>query len=357
MKILFLVPYPLGEAPSQRFRFEQYFKSLSDRNNLVVVQSFLNSQNWQITYLNGNTFKKMMILFSGFLRRFWVLTKLSSIDFVFIHREATPVGPPIIEWVIARIFKKKIIYDFDDAIWTTDKADEGRVEKMIRWRTKVKSICGWAYKVSCGNEYLYNYAKQFNNRVILNPTTIDTSYLHNPALYQKNKTNLITIGWTGSHSTLKYIHSVVPAIQFLEQKYPEIQFLVIANKKPDLELSSMVFLPWAISSEVEDLMKIDIGIMPLPISEWSEGKCGFKLLQYLALDIPALASPVGVNTKIIEEGVNGFLCSNVEEWISNLECLINDAQLRFSMGTKGKEMVERNYSVSSNSSNFLSLFA
>jgi len=355
MKILFLVPYPLGEAPSQRFRFEQYFKILFHRNISVTVQSFLNSQNWQTNYSNGNIIKKLNILTSGFARRFWVLTKVPASDFIFIHRETTPVGPPIIEWIIARIFKKKIIYDFDDAIWTTDKTDEGKVEKMMRWRSKVKSICKWAHKVSCGNEYLCDYARQFNHWVILNPTTIDTQF-HAPDNHKKKDTEHITIGWTGSHSTLKYLNAIVPAILFLEQKYSQLRFLVIANQKPELNIKSLIFIPWSVSSEIEDLIKIDIGIMPLPDDEWSKGKCGFKLLQYMALGIVALASPVGVNTKIITERKNGFICANEQEWISNVEKLINDDKLRSFMGIQGRTLIDKHYSVSSNSANFLSLF-
>ncbi|PZR40044.1 MAG: group 1 glycosyl transferase, partial [Azospira oryzae] len=223
MKILFLVPYPLGEAPSQRFRFEQYFKILSNRGISCSTQSFLNSQNWQNMYRNGNLFKKISAVISGFLRRFYVLLEVPGYDFVFIHREAAPIGPPLIEWLIGKVMRKKIIYDFDDAIWASDNGKEGTLEKIIRWRRKVKNICKWSYKVSCGNEYLCHYARQFNSNVILNPTTIDTQHLHNPVLHKKEE-NLqkLVIGWTGSHSTLKYLNSIVPVIQSLEKKYPHL---------------------------------------------------------------------------------------------------------------------------------------
>ena len=357
MKILFLVPYPLGEAPSQRFRFEQYFKILSNRGISCRTQSFLNSQNWQNTYRNGNLFKKISAVISGFLRRFYVLLEVPGYDFVFIHREAAPIGPPLIEWLIGKVMRKKIIYDFDDAIWASDNGKEGALEKIIRWRRKVKNICKWSYKVSCGNEYLCHYVRQFNSNVILNPTTIDTQHLHNPVLHKKEENSQkLVIGWTGSHSTLKYLNSIVPVIQSLEKKYPHLRFLVIANKKPELDICSLWFKPWSVASEIEDLTEIDIGIMPLPDDEWSKGKCGFKLLQYMALNIPAIAAPVGVNTKIIKQGENGFLCSSAEEWTSSIEHLIHHHELRLTMGQAGRSSVEKNYSVSSNSENFVSLF-
>jgi len=358
MKILFLVPYPLGEAPSQRFRFEQYFKILSGKSISFTVHSFLDSQNWQTVYSTGNGMKKAMILISGFAKRFWMLTKLSNYDFIFIHREAAPVGPPVIEWIITHVFKKQIIYDFDDAIWATDKVKEGKIEKIIRWRNKVKKICGWAYKVSCGNNYLCDYARQFNSNVVLNPTTIDTKSLHNPVLYEykKDKIDRIIIGWTGSQSTLKYLESIVPTIQSLEKKYSEIQFLVIANKKPKLDIKSLVFVPWNIASEIPDLLQIDIGIMPLPDDEWSRGKCGFKALQYLALEIPAIISPVGVNSTIVTQDINGYFSSTADEWYNKIELLIKDKTLRTQLGKMGRQAVEQHYSVSSNTANFLALF-
>ena len=181
--------------------------------------------------------------------------------------------------------------------------------------------------------------------------------MHNPVLHKKEE-NLqkLVIGWTGSHSTLKYLNSIVPVIQSLEKKYPHLRFLVIANKKPELDICSLWFKPWSVASEMEDLTEIDIGIMPLPDDEWSKGKCCFKLLQYMALNIPAIAAPVGVNTKIIKQGENGFLCSSVEEWTSSIEHLIHHHELRLTMGQAGRSSVEKNYSVSSNSENFVSLF-
>src|SRR5688500_1091441 len=121
-------------------------------------------------------------------------------DFVFIHREVSPLGPPIFEWILAKVLKKNIIYDFDDAIWLTDRHDESLVFRLLKWRSKVDLICRWSHKVSCGNEYLCRFAANFNNNVVYNPTTIDTENLHNPSFFKQPSGHLdkITIGWTGS---------------------------------------------------------------------------------------------------------------------------------------------------------------
>jgi glycosyltransferase involved in cell wall biosynthesis len=349
MKILFLVPYPLGESPSQRFRFEQYFNALLMAGHSYVVRSFLSSNGWKIIYSKGNAGKKISTIVGGGFRRIWVLFSIAAYDMVFVHREAAPVGPPVFEWIIAKVFRKKIIYDFDDAIWLTDNTSETAFEKMIRWRSKVGSICKWSFKVSCGNEYLCDYARQFNDNVVLNPTTIDTHY-HKPQAKPDN--HQIVIGWTGSHSTLKYLDEVVPALQ----KIPRVVFLIISNSTISLPVPSARNIAWKKETEITDLAQLDIGIMPLPDDEWSKGKCGFKALQYMAMEIPAVVSPVGVNTKIVTNGVDGFVCGTTAEWITALEKLVNDPALRKKLGAAGRKKVDRDYSVSSNTSNFLSLF-
>lgn len=356
-KVLFLVPYPLHEAPSQRFRFEQYFQFLDQQGIQFAVQSFLNSHNWQLFFRSGNLHLKVWALAAGVFKRLISLGMAMKYDFIFVHREITPFGPPVFEWALAKILRKKIIYDFDDAIWLTDRDKESRAMKFLKRRSKVESICRWSFKVSCGNEYLCAFAETFANRVILNPTTIDTRHRHNPALFsQRVNSNEVVVGWTGSHSTLKYLKDVESVLQKIETEFPFVRFVVIANQEPSLTLRSLVYIPWVEKTEIEDLLKFDIGIMPLPNQEWAKGKCGFKALQYLALGIPAVVSPVGVNKKIIDHSVNGFLCNSHEEWEQALRTLINDSRLRKQMGDQGRKKVEDHYSVASNSSNFLSLF-
>jgi glycosyltransferase involved in cell wall biosynthesis len=370
MKILFLIPYPIDEAPSQRFRFEQYDRLLSQRGFKTTFQSFLSRATWKLFYSSRNSLKKGFVLLIGFLKRLLILFSLTGYDYVFIHREITPIGPPIFEWLIAKVFRKKIIYDFDDAIWLTDKTNESGLEKAIRWRGKVALICKWSYKVSCGNDYLAAYARQYNSNVVVNPTTIDTEEVHNPELTplpplfpeergksaQADRGELV-IGWTGSHSTLKYLTRIESVLQTIEDEYPHVSFLVIADRKPDLKLERVKFIPWNKETEAADLLKMDIGIMPLPDDEWAKGKCGFKALQYMAMKIPCVVSPVGVNTSIIEHGVNGFLAASSKDWENYLRALINDTALRKNLGETGRKKVVEQYSVKSNAENFLKLFS
>ena len=359
-KILFICPYPAGEAPSQRFRFEQYFHVLRKNNFEFNQYSFWSKKNWAILYSNGNYLRKTIGLLAGYSKRlFQLLWYVPTADYVFIHREATPLGPPWFEWMSAKVFNKKIIYDFDDAIWLANTSEENKLSAWLKWHSKVKWICKWSYKVSCGNQYLCDFAKEYNQNVVLNPTTIDTENLHNPFIVKRDIIeDLITIGWTGTHSTLKYLEGIKPVLEILHNQFSgKIKFLIISDKKPSTEISSLQFIEWSKSTEIDDLVKFDIGIMPLTDDTWSNGKCGFKALQYMSLGIATVASPVGVNKIIIEDGVNGYLCASYEEWLTKLSLLINNEELRSQLGKMGRTKVVESYSLLSNASNFLCLFS
>jgi glycosyltransferase involved in cell wall biosynthesis len=354
MKIAFLFPYPVGTAPSQRFRFEQYYASLDKAGIQYSQYSFLDQKTWDVLYKPGHSLKKVLGIVKGFLRRMVLMFQLFHYDFVFIHREVTPIGPPIFEWIIAKVLRKKIIYDFDDAIWIPNTSSNNSIVAGIKWHGKVTSICKWAYKVSCGNEYLANYAKQFNENVIINPTTIDTVNLHN--LISNHEVTKPVIGWTGSHSTMVYINEILPVINKLNHKY-DFDFVVISNKEPDFKMPNLKFIPWNKETEIEDLAKLNIGIMPLTEDLWAKGKCGFKALQYMALGIPALVSPIGVNTTIVNNDVNGFICDTENDWEESLVVLLQNADKRKQLGINARRFIEDNFSIISNENNFLSLFA
>ncbi len=353
MNILFLVPYPLGVAPSQRFRFEQYFSALEKNSISFVIVPFLDDKVWDVLYAKGNFGHKIFAVLKGFVKRYLLLFSLAKYDYVFIHREAAPVGPPLLEWLIAKVFRKKIIFDFDDAIWLPNTSESNKIFSILKFYGNTKSICKWAYKISCGNDYLCNFAREFNSNVVYNPTTIDTENYHNKTKQTAN--NKLVIGWTGSHSTVQYLNDLIPVFKELEKTF-DFELCVISDRKPDFELKSLNFIPWKKETEVDDLLRFDIGIMPLRDDKWSNGKCGFKALQYMSLGIPALVSPVGVNTKIVDHDLNGFICNTNEDWKKYFSLLLSDKERLNQLSLKTREKIVNKYSVKSNTDNFLLLF-
>ena len=351
--IAFVCPYPRGGAPSQRFRFEQYLDLLTERGYSYSLYGFLDTRTHQVLYHKNRLISKVLGVILGYLRRAGLLVKLQYADFVFIHREATPFGPPWLEWVVAQLFKKKIIYDFDDAIWLEDTSNVNPLISKLKWQRKVANVCRWSYRISAGNDYLASYALQYNQGVTVNPTTLDTATSHTGL---KDQASLpLTIGWTGSHSTMKYLYLLEKVLQELEATH-DFRTVVISNQAPELDLNRLEYIPWQKATEVSDLRQIHIGLMPLPDDAWARGKCGFKALQYLSLGIPALVSPVGVNARIVTHGTNGYHCITDEDWYQYLSQLLKDASLRSKLGQNGRQTVVNQYSVEANTDNFLSLF-
>lgn len=353
-KILFLVPYPLRRAPSQRFRVELYEPYLQQAGIPYTIAPFMDEHTWQVLYHKGSAVQKVLGIFKGYLKRvktlFWDIHAYSH---VFVHREAAPLGPPVFEWIAAKLWRKKLIYDFDDAIWIPNTGSENKLAAWLKAFWKVKRVCRMATTITPGNQYLCNYAAQYNDNVMLLPTCVDMERGHNKI--KEHGEHKVVVGWTGSHSTLPYLDAIIPVLQELQQEM-DISFLVIANRKPELPLTDWDFIPWREQSELDDLLKMDIGVMPLQNDAWSEGKCGFKLIQYLSVGIPALASPVGVNSAIIEEGVNGYLCRDKAAWKEHIRELAADVQLRKKMGAAGHAKMMKEYSIASQKDKFISLF-
>lgn len=359
-KVLFLLPYSLRRAPSQRFRVELFLPALQRAGIQYHLEPFMNERTWKILYQPGAYLQKALGVIRGIFRRLYCVVFIAPrYTHVFIHREAAPIGPPVFEWILARVLRKKIIYDFDDAIWIPKTTRENKLISGVKSFGKIRAICSWANSVVVGNQFLASWAGQWNKRVSVIPTCVDVVNMHNKLRCQESR--VVTVGWTGSHSTMEYLDFLVPVLEKLANQFDgstgvQVNFVIISNKPPAFQLSRMEYLPWSEASEIKDLMRLNIGLMPLEQDAWSNGKCGFKLIQYLALGIPAVASPVGVNKNIIENGVNGFLCVTEQEWFESLQKMIVDASLRKSMGEKGRKKIEAQYSIQCQEANFLRLF-
>lgn len=353
-KIVFIAPYPKDGAPSQRFRFEQYLEILEKDGHQVHIASFFSEKGWKRLYREGGTMGKAFTMMISFVRRFFFIFTLGKYDKIFIHREAAMIGPPIYEWLIAKVLRREYIYDFDDAIWLPNYSESNARFHRLKMYGKVNKIMKWAGKITAGNEYLADYARQFNPNVEVIPTTIDLEKVHTQLGNPEQAP--VVIGWTGTHTTGQYLKDILPVFDAIARDH-EFIFRIISNQAPDFEREYVDFVKWDKTTEIDDLATFNIGIMPLIDNDWSRGKCGFKGLQYMALEIPAVMSPVGVNNQIIQNGENGFLCSTAEDWQKTITQLLDDPVLRKTIGKKGKETVQEKYSVRANTDNYLKLFS
>lgn len=353
MKILFLAPYPAYESPSQRYRFEHYLENLKQEGIDYSYKPFLSKKAWTYFFQPGHVIKKTGAVLAGFCRRWGLMFTIPRFDYVYLHREAAPIGPPVFEWIITKVFRKKIIFDFDDAIWIPVASQHNRIAKFIKRPSKVATICKLSYKVSVGNSFLADFAKKYCKQVVVIPTVVDTDKIHNKI--QKQDIENPVVGWTGTITTLQYLQMAVPALLKLQEKI-NFSVVVIANFDPRLPLDNYRYIKWRKETEVEDLLSMHIGLMPLADTDIEKGKCGFKAIQYLSLGIPAVVSPVGANLEVVDNGVNGFVADSENEWITAIEKLINDKELRKKMGEAGRKKIVDKYSVQSSYKLFISLF-
>lgn len=352
-KILFLVAHRPGRSPGQRFRFEQYLKYLESSGFQYHISYLISENDDAIFYSKGRWFSKVWIVLKSIFRRIADVQRAAEYDAVFLYREAIMLGTAIFEKALKRR-GVKVVLDFDDSIWLNDTSDGNRSLSWLKNPSKTSTLVALSDLVIVGNKYLHNWAAKYSNNVQIIPTTIDTSYYR---VQRKPVVPTVCIGWTGSSTTLKHLRLALPVLRQLQIKYGQtVCFRVICDTPLETDLPLLQNVKWNAQSEVEDLSAIDIGIMPLSDDAWSKGKCGFKALQYMALEIPAVLSPVGVNTEIITDGVNGFLAGNHQEWIDKLSLLIESPELRQKLGKSARQTVIERYSFESQKDSYLQLF-
>lgn len=354
-RILFVVAHRPGRSPGQRFRFEQYLSFLKEDGFDVTISYIISEVDDKIFYQKGHLFHKAVILLKGLAIRMKDVYRARDYDIVFIYREAIMIGFTMFEQLF-RYQKAKIILDFDDAIWLNDVSPANYYLKWLKRPSKTKTLIKLSHLTITGNAFLAKYALQFNDHVTVFPTTIDLNY------YKKNslkpyKQEQICIGWTGSTTTIKHLETALPFLQKLQNLYGNrIHYLFISDLNPQFKNIKYEFRLWNINTEIDDLSQIDIGIMPLPDDEWSRGKCGFKGIQFMALGISTIMSPVGVNKDIIKEDENGYLASTENEWIEKLSRLIESDELRKRIGRAGRETIAKKYSCQSLSHIYVNIF-
>ena len=353
-KILFVASHRPNRSPSQRFRFEQYFTFLKDHGFDYDFSWIISEKDDAVFYSPGNFAGKAFIFLKASIRRLRDLLILPEYDIIFVQREAFMTGSSIFERMYARS-NARLVFDFDDAIWHFDVSHVNKHLGWLKRPEKTSEIISVSDAVIAGNQYLADYALQFNENVVLIPTTIDTEY-HKPNPVRNHNPEQVCIGWTGSMTTVRYFRMAENALLRIKEKYGDkVRFKLFGYggyEHPELGIKG---IPWTQATEVEELKDMDIGIMPLPDDEWSKGKCGFKALQYMAMEIPPVISPVGVNTEIVEEGVNGFLASTEDEWVEKISFLIENPSQRQAMGERARKTIIERYSVISQEPVYLKL--
>jgi len=303
----------------------------------ITFSPFLSRRGMDVLYRRGHSATKAAETIRGYLHRVGEVLREQRYDVAYLYREAALLGPAWIEALLAR--RLPIVFDFDDAIYLPHVSGVNESVRSLKFPGKVAAICRMASHVTVGNETLAAFAARHARRVTVIPSTIDTDVYRIGARESRARP---VVGWTGSGTTAAYLAPLGPALVRIRQS---IDFeLRVIGASVDLPGVEATFVPWKAESEAEDLRAVDVGLMPLPDDEWSRGKCGMKALQYMALGIPPVVSPVGVNAQIVEHGRNGLHARTEEEWVERISLLLRDPALRLRLGKEARRTVEERFS-------------
>lgn len=270
------------------------------------------------------------IVGKNYVEKIAVALESRKYDYVWLQRK--PLAPFLVN-IIAK--RSRLLYDFDDALYTRQTGHEGKLrdkhpgsKAMVQ---RIDHILKKASLIFAGSEALAAYAGKHNPAAVsLVPTAYPAQTL--APEHQPMSAKPVTIGWIGGNGTMPYLRLVDAALYAVQGRHPDVAISIMSGKPPEGLQANIQFTPWSQDTENIWLKSIDIGIMPLEDDEWSRGKCAFKLLQYMSCGKPVVASAVGANFRAVIDGRSGFLASSSEEWERAFESLISSPELRMAMG-------------------------
>jgi glycosyltransferase involved in cell wall biosynthesis len=337
MKVLLLSRYGQLGA-SSRLRSYQYLAYLESQGFRITVAPFFKDEYLERFYAGHG--KSLRYAFAGYGRRIVSLMGLRAYGLIWIEAEALPWLPAWIETAMARAGIPYVV-DYDDAIFHRyDRHASPVIRKILG--DKIDRVMRHSKAVIAGSEYLAERAtKAGAARVALIPTSIDLNrYPQNPT----EPNDIFTIGWIGSPTTAQYLRNLNAVLSAIARNHP-VRIKVVGAEAAHLRLPDVdiEYRDWSEQTEVDEIRRFDIGIMPLSDTPWERGKCGYKLIQYMGCHKSVVASPVGANLRIVEHGVNGFLASTESEWKAALLELLHNPDLRIRLGQAGRATVKREY--------------
>ncbi|HVG33488.1 MAG TPA: glycosyltransferase family 4 protein [Pyrinomonadaceae bacterium] len=351
MKVLALASYPI-EAAATRYRLAQFVSPLAERGITLEVHPFIDSRLFASLYKREALPFTAARLVSATLGRLKDVWRARDVDLLLVQREAMLFGPPLIEWLVMRVGSCPMVLDLDDATYLPYVSPVyGRLASALKWFSKTDDLISWAKVVTCGNRTIANYVESKGVETAIIPTVVDTdrfrpkSQAEQPSSSSQQE-DVPVIGWVGTHSTYPYLETIFPVLQQLARSH-RFRLKVVGAGREHVDLPGVKIenLKWDLAREVEDFQSFDIGLYPIVESEWAAGKSGFKAIQYMAVGVPYVVTPVGSCAEIGEAGVTHLCASTLEEWHAALERLLEDAELRRQMGEAGRRHTLQYYTV------------
>lgn len=339
------------QGASSRYRSIQYFDFLR-KQGINVVHRFLFSDKYLLLKYNRNR-RYLLVAVMCYVRRLKDLFYDVRKGHVFvIEKELFPYVPLLIERWIQRLGVKYIL-DFDDAIWHNYDANRRKIVRIVLGNKLKKTIKSSNYFIG-GNAYLCDYARRADCENIVTIPTVISQNRYSVDYLRLPKSDVFTLVWVGSPSTSPYLFQLNDTLKKLTETYTvDVRLIGFDQKKASQLAFPHTITPWDAETEVRELATAHVGLMPLPDLPFEKGKCGFKLIQYMAVALPVLASPVGVNVQIVQNGINGFTCQSSDDWYQRTVELMQSESLRVEMGHASRKIFVEKYSLESTSITYL----
>jgi len=345
MRVLALASYPI-EAAATRYRLEQFVGPLRERGIELEVRPFLSSRQFGSFYRRDQLPRTAAGVVASAFGRFADVARARRADVVLVQREAMMFGPPLFEWLTSRAARRPMVLDLDDATYVSYTSPTyGRLASSLKWFRKTDDMIRWARVVTCGNRHIADYVEGKGARARVIPTVVDTEKFR-PARAGAGRAGPPVLGWVGTHSTFQYLKTIFPALQELARSHSfRLKVVGAGTREIDLPGVEVESLDWSLEREVADFQSFDVGLYPIADDQWSQGKSGFKAIQYMAVGLPFVVSPVGTCAELGEAGVTHFAATSQGEWAAALSRLLGDEGARGRMGEAGRRHAVERYTV------------
>lgn len=347
MKVLGICSFPV-EAAATRFRMAQYVEPLREHGVELTIRPFLSGRQFRAFYGRSGMGGKIVGMAGPLIGRITDIFDARKYDVLFVQREAMMFGPAVFERLYQTAGSLPFILDLDDATYVPYVSPSyGRAGSFFKFFGKTDSLIKRADLVICGNRFIAEYVESKGAKAVVIPTVADTD-IFCPV---ERSNEIPVVGWIGTHSTFPFLESLFPVLEKLAEKHRfKLRIVGAGNKDINIDGVEIENLDWSLAREATDFQALDIGLYPVTVSDsaneqWILGKSGFKAIQYLAVGIPFVMSPVGVCAEIGEANVTHFNAVTPEDWYNSLSRLIEDADLRETFGAAGRKYSLEHYSL------------
>jgi glycosyltransferase involved in cell wall biosynthesis len=349
MKVLALASYPV-EMAATRYRLVQFVAPLAERGIELIIKPFIDSGLSTSIYKRSQLPRTALGLAGAAVRRLGQVWQARSADVLLVQREAMMFGPPVIEWLATKASRCPMVLDLDDATYVSYTSPTyGRMGSALKWFSKTDDLIRWAKVVTCGNRTIADYVRAKGAKAVIIPTVVETERFR-PAAPSIRSSEGVVLGWIGTHSTFPFLEMIFPALEELSRTH-SFKLKVIGAGKREIKIPGVEVeaLDWSMEREVEDFQSFDIGLYPINAetygSEWVAGKSGFKAIQYMAVGVPYVVTPIAACGEIGEAGVTHFSATTESDWRESLAKLISDEDARRRMGEAGRRHALAHYTV------------